>query len=99
MKESVYVGDRETRSCDLPALAEIPLKMVNSVTCADIAQSHCGEGGNVPGAQNLEEGVDMSVCLSALWFLLTIRKPCWSVPRRLAAPGDTLLSWGSSFLA
>lgn len=70
--------------------------MVNSVTCADIAQSHCGEGGNVPGARNLEEGVDVSVCLSALWFLLTIRKPCWSVPRRLAAPGDTLLSWGSS---
>lgn len=97
MKESVYAGDRETRPCDLQALMEDTVHMVNSPMCWRCSESLCRwRGGRVPGTCNLEEGAEVSVFLSAFWFLLTIRKSCWSVPCRLAAPGDPLQSWWSS---
>lgn len=49
--ESVYVRGREARSCDLQALTDDTLQMVNSETRADIAQSRCAteERGKAPG--------------------------------------------------
>lgn len=55
-----------------------------------------GFGGKAPDTQNLEKEIDVSVFLSALWFVLTLRKPCCSVPHWPGAPGGTLLSWWSS---
>lgn len=99
MKESAYVRDRETRdplvyklSLRTPCRWQTLWHVLALLKVAVLLKM----GGKVAGTQNLEKGTDMSVFLSAPWFLLTVGKPCCSAPHRPGAPGDMLLSWWSS---
>lgn len=81
MKESAYVRDRETRdplvyklSLRTPCRWQTLWHVLALLKVAVLLKM----GGKVAGTQNLEKGTDMSVFLSAPWFLLTVGKPCCS---------------------